>query len=144
MRILRRIWPQPLIAATCLAAGGVSLAACWLASGASALAQPVGPAVLAVVLGTTLVLTQPFTIHVRENTKVQIASLLAYLIVVLLPIPIAVTTILVSTIAGDVYVRAERGTYLSDILTQAGRMTTTALGATLVAHVGAAGTVQRS
>jgi HD-GYP domain-containing protein (c-di-GMP phosphodiesterase class II) len=137
MTALRRPWPQPLLAAAALFLGGGGVVALWAVYSADEIRHdPIGNALLAIILGAITVLTQSITIHVRENTKTQVSSLLTYLTVVLLPIPLAATTVLISVMAADFSVRKQRGTYLSDILTQAGRMTAVAAAAAIVAHIG--------
>jgi HD-GYP domain-containing protein (c-di-GMP phosphodiesterase class II) len=144
MSKLSHFWPQPLLAAASVATGVGGVVAAWVVFGTNSVQRdPVGIALLAIALGAIVACTQSITIHVRQNTKTQIASLLTYLIVVLLPVPAAATAVLLSVIAGEFLVRRQRGTYLSDIATQAGRVTAVAVGAAFLAHIAAPGTIDR-
>jgi len=145
MTSFRRLWPQPALACTALAAGLGSVAAAWLIAGSTAVGgDPVAFATLAGALALVLVATYPIAIHVRQNTKTQITTVLVYLLVVLVPVPLAVTGVLLAVCIGELRVRAARGTYLSDIATQTGRWAACAVVASLVAHAGAPGTTARA
>ncbi|HLJ66712.1 MAG TPA: HD-GYP domain-containing protein [Chloroflexota bacterium] len=144
MTTLRRQWPQPILASIALAAALGSMAASWLISGSAAVhSDPLGYGTLGGLLALALVVCYPITVHVRQNTKTQITTVLVYLLVVLVPVPAACALVFLSICLGELRVRRERGTYLTDIATQVGRGTVCALGASLVAHVGAPGTTAR-
>jgi hypothetical protein len=90
---------------------------------------------MTVGLLVAIVLTFQFPIHVRHNTKIHMNSVPLYLMVALLPPPLAATAAGLGMLTGEISVRAERGNYLSDIVTQAGRWTIIALLGSLIAHL---------
>src|SRR5579872_3824463 len=111
MTALRRLWPQPLLATAAITAALGGLAGAWLITGPAALRDdPAGFGVLAVIFGGMLVATYPITIHVRQNTKTQVTTVLVYLLTVMIPVPLAATGVLVSMCLGELRVRKQRGT----------------------------------
>jgi hypothetical protein len=89
---------------------------------------------VAVGLVIAVVLAFRFPIHIRHDTKIYMGSVPLYLIVALLPPPLAATMVGVAIVTGELMVRPQRGTFLSDIATEAGRWTLIALPAALFAH----------
>jgi hypothetical protein len=126
---------QPWVAlATMLLAVG-ALAASWLSPITQVTRPPsLTDALLAAVLIVTLVLTQRFPIHVRQNSKIHLGSVPLYLMATLLPPPVAVSATLLGMLGGEVMMRRQRGGYWSDIATQVGRWTLGGFFATLLAH----------
>ena len=115
-----RFAPQPLtsiaVVATALAAvvvtGGLSVEQ-WGAHGEHAL--------LLLILGIAVVLSEQFPIHVRHNTKVQMTTVPLFLMAVLLAPPYAAVCAGLALLVGELTVRKQKGNYLSDIATDAGR-----------------------
>jgi hypothetical protein len=88
---------------------------------------------VALLLVAAIILTSQFPIHIRYYQKIDISSLVLYLIAVLLPPPLAATTAGLGVLTSELALRARRGTYLSDIVTLASRWVIIVLIGSLVA-----------
>jgi HD domain-containing protein len=88
---------------------------------------------VALLLVAAIILTSQFPIHIRYYQKIDISSLVLYLIAVLLPPPLAATTAGLGVLTSELALRARRGTYLSDIVTLAARWVIIVLIGSLVA-----------
>jgi HD-GYP domain-containing protein (c-di-GMP phosphodiesterase class II) len=77
--------------------------------------------VLAACLLAAVIASHQYPIHIRHNTKVYVCSIPLYLMVALLPPPLAMTVIGLGIAAGQLLVRRQRGTTWSDTATDAGR-----------------------
>lgn len=94
------------------------------------------------VLVGTAVLTFRFPIHIRLKTKIHMNSVPTFLMVALLPPPLAAAAAGLAMLTGETTVRSARGTYPSEIATQTGRWIIISLGASLVAHYSGGGAAQ--
>jgi hypothetical protein len=132
----QRLMRQPAVGATTAGAALVGLALAW----AGALAHSSHRVdeitfLVGILLVGALVLAQLFPIHIHENTKVHMGSVLFYLMAVLLPPPIAGVAALTGTLVGEVLLRSQRGLYPSDIATQVGRWTVIVVLGSVLAHL---------
>jgi HD-GYP domain-containing protein (c-di-GMP phosphodiesterase class II) len=123
-----------------IGAGTLSLAL--LATGAAyrhgAVLTSLGPlraagAILGLVIA--IILAYQFPIHVRHKTKIQVSSIPFYLIVALLPPPLAVSAAGLGFLAAELSVKAKRGNPWCDIITHAARLALVALLGSLIAHL---------
>ena len=131
--LVRRLAPQPLIG---IATGAAAIAT--LAAAGRADTPHFDPWVLALMagLGAALAASYSYPIHIQRGTKIGMGSIALYLSAVLLgPLPAAIAAG-AGAVAGGLLVRAERGSYLSDIATDAGRWIVLVTGASLLAHAG--------
>ncbi len=138
---LARMLPQPGVAvATMLLAIGTVLAGVRYEDISLGL-QPFGEILTAVLLAATLVLTYRYPIHIRLHLKVQVSTMVYYLVAALLPLSLGMGVAALGTLLGEVSVRRQRKLYPSDIATAVGRWTVLVFLGTLVAHVPAQGDV---
>lgn len=97
------------------------------------------PNIIDVGVGASLAIAvaaaHKFPIHLRPHTKIQMNSVPLYLIVVLLPMPIALLTIGAGTLAGQLWIRKERGSVVTDIAMGAARWVIVGFFAAQVAHL---------
>jgi hypothetical protein len=77
---------------------------------------------LAASLIAAIILAYQFPIHVHYRLKIEPSSVPIYLLAVLLPPASAITAVGFAVLLAEVRVRAQRGSYPSDIATQVGRM----------------------
>jgi diguanylate cyclase (GGDEF)-like protein/PAS domain S-box-containing protein len=68
-----------------------------------------------------VVLAYRFPIHVRQETKIYVESVALYLMVALLPLPVAIAAAGVGKLGGELAARSITGNYPSDIASQIGR-----------------------
>lgn len=114
--------PQPLTGITAVALGGAVLVTSW-----TSLATPldVEPtqflAWLFLIVAT--VCTALFRIHLRNNTKLMIATLPLFLLAVLFPPPLAASGVLLAVLGNAFVLRPQTGNYIIDIVTTIGRWT---------------------
>lgn len=76
-----------------------------------------------------------FPLHVRHHSKIYVCSIPLYLLAVLSPPPLAMTLVGAGIVGGQLWVRSQRGSVLSDIATDAGRWMVLSLLASEIAHV---------
>lgn len=91
--------------------------------------------VLTVVLALAVVGAHKFPIHFRLHTKVYMNSVPLYLLVVLVPVPLALLAIGAGTLAGQLWVRRERGSLWTDIVIATARWVIVGFFAAQVAHL---------
>lgn len=131
---LRRFAPQPTVSIVSAVGALLCVVVPWKLT--PALLGIVDPSVLllALCLGIAIVLAFAFPIHVNRSTQVCLSTVPIYLIAVLLqPLP-AVITAGTSILASELVMRRQRKTYLSDIVTSAGRLAPGVLLAGLAVH----------
>ncbi|MGI8826683.1 MAG: HD-GYP domain-containing protein [Chloroflexota bacterium] len=92
-------------------------------------------AVGAAVLVTSLVLAYTFPIYVRHGTKLCLTSAPIFLLSALLPPALAGIAVMGGVFLGEMAVRSQRGSYLSDVAIHVGRWTILAIAASAVAHI---------
>ena len=125
--------PETLIAAV---AGVAALCILVMAWGGVAARSISGQDVLvAVGLLISLVMASVYPIHFRYHTKVSISTVPTYLIVVLLPPPLAALTIGAGTLASEVLLRKRQGSLPIDMVTSSARWVLVAFVSSLVAHL---------
>jgi hypothetical protein len=136
---LKDALPQPAIAVTVMSLAAAVVVRSWLTP-ATVLTGRQSPLEwgIAAGLAVSLVLTQQFPIHVRHNSKINVATVPLYLMAVLLPLPLAVLSALAGLTYGELSLKSERGGYYSDIATQAGRWTLVVAAGALTNHALAA------
>jgi HD-GYP domain-containing protein (c-di-GMP phosphodiesterase class II) len=121
-----------------LALGLLGLAVVWLRDATPASTLSPGSLLLALGLAGAVVLAYRYPVHLRLHTKVVLASVVYYLIAVLVPPPLAVLAAGLAALAGELSQRAQSGAYLSDMVAEIGRRMLMVLIGTLVAHAGMA------
>jgi hypothetical protein len=89
---------------------------------------------LALFLIVGLVLSYPFPLHIRLKTKIGIGSVPLYLMAAVLPAPLAGLAAGIGVFVGHLIVKRQRGTYISDIVTESGRWILVASAGAVVAH----------
>jgi hypothetical protein len=96
----------------------------------------VGPAsaVLATALAVGVVLSYRFPVHIQRSTKVFAASVILFLMASLLDPPLACISAAVAVFSGSWFMRSEGSLLLSDIATDASRLSLCVLAASAVAH----------
>ena len=134
MRLLvHRLLRQPLVGAVALTVAVAVLSDLWISAPRSgsqfSILLP-----LAILLSGALCAADLFPIHIHQNTKILMGSVVLYLLAVLLPPQLAGTAALGGLLFSGVLARAERGLYASDIATQVGRGTTLVVLNSLLAH----------
>ena len=136
---LARLLPQPGVAiVTMLLAVGALLAGL-RSPGVTLGPEPLGLNLEAMALAGALVLAYQYPIHIRLHLKVQVSTMIYYLIAALLPMPLAVGTTGLGTLLGEISVRQQRKLYPSDIATAVGRWMLLVLLGSIVAHLPAQG-----
>jgi len=133
---LRRWWPQPLIGALTAALGLLVLLGAWRGAVAAGTAAPTARDLLvAVCLAGATSATYQFPLHVRPKTKLYLASAPLYLLVVLVPPPLAATVGGLATLLGELSVRRARRTRAGDTASEGGRRLLVLLLGGAVAHL---------
>src|SRR5947209_12845761 len=117
----KRLISQYLISGGTAAVALAAIGLAWLGWASRGEQESVLIGLLTVGLVVAVVLTFQFPIHVRHNTKIHMNSVPLYLMATLLPPPLAATAAGLGMLTGEISVRAERGNYISDIVTQSGR-----------------------
>jgi putative nucleotidyltransferase with HDIG domain len=132
----RRLVPQPAIAVgTVFVALGV-LGFLWLlVSIPSRSFDAERNTLLTLALVAGGLSTYHFPIHLRLSSKVYMSGVVFFLMSALLPIPLAVTAVGLTCLAGEISVRSRTGNYPSDIATVAARSIMVAAVTTSVAHL---------
>ena len=132
-----RLFPQPGVAVAIVLLAVVSLIAALRSSGLSLGSEPLGMTLEAMILAGTIVMAYQYPIHIRLHLKVQVSTMIYYLIAAVLPLPLAVGAAGIGTLLGEVSVRQQRKLYPSDIATAVGRWMLLVLLGNLVSHVSA-------
>jgi HD-GYP domain-containing protein (c-di-GMP phosphodiesterase class II) len=91
---------------------------------------------LAPALAGTVVLAYRFPIHAGHKTKINLCTVVYYLLAVLVPPPLAAVSAGLGSLAGEVSQRVQSGSYPSDIATEAGRRALIVLVAARFAQAG--------
>lgn len=117
----------------------VSLTTAWRFGGASVGSNGAATVALSICLTLGLVLSYLRPVQFRPGAKIYPGSVALYLMAALLPIPLAALIAGVGLAGGELLVRAQRGTYFSDIATQSGRWVGVMLAGAAVAHLPANG-----
>lgn len=81
-----------------------------------------------------ILLAYQFPIYIRHNTKICVISIPLFLIAALLPPALGGIAAMIGMLAGELSVRAKRGTRMVDISTMAGRWSAMVVVASMVAH----------
>jgi hypothetical protein len=136
------VFSQPLVGVLMCMGALVLVTRAWTAGPASW--RP-GESTLEVILCAAslvvaVVLTFQFPIHIRQHTKVHMNSVPLYLMVVLLPPPLAAATVGVAMLSGELSVSRQRQGSVGATLTQVGRWVIVAFVGSIVAHTGASDT----
>jgi HD-GYP domain-containing protein (c-di-GMP phosphodiesterase class II) len=133
---LRGLICQPIVAIVfCLVALTLLVSAWW-----NTWYSPTSPAgiqteVLACFLIGAFVIASLHPIHIGYRTKITIATVPLYLMIMLLPSPIAGVAVAIGSLSEQLVARRNRGTWPSDIVTAVSRMTILALIGTWIATV---------
>jgi len=134
------LWPQPGVGLVTAAVAALALWATatgrggWLPGPGRGL--PLPALCLALGLASAVVVAYQYPIHVRHQTKVSLATVVYYLLAVLVPPPLATAATGLGALAGELSRRGSSGAYASDIATEAGRRVLMVLPAALLAQAG--------
>ena len=144
-RVVGRYFPQPSIAVVVAALAVACLLGSWaVAPRPASSARAEVDTILTLVLLATALLTYHFPIYIRLSSKVYMCGVVFFLMASLLPVPLAIAAVGLSTVAGELSVRSRTGNYPSDIVTIAGRGALIAAATSAVAHIPAAGGISGS
>lgn len=133
---LDRLFTQPASGLGTASAALLAIAAAGVESRSRLAAELFSPFIaLGVCLAIAVVLSYKFPIHIRHNTKIHVGSIPLFLITALLPPVLAAPGAGVAVLAGNLAVRRQRGTYLGDIASDAGRWALIVLLGSTAAHV---------
>ena len=117
------IFKQPLVSIVTGCTALLALAAAWVRFPPALAPENAGALLVTILgLGGGVLLAYQFPIHVHYRLKIAPSSVPIYLLAVLLPPALAATVAGVAVLGAEVSVRAQRGTYPSDIITQTGRI----------------------
>lgn len=100
--------------------------------------------VLPICLAALIALAYKFPIYIRHNTKICVGTVPLYLMAALASPTLATLGAGTGVLAGELLVRTQRGSHLSDIATHVARWTVIVLLGALVAHQHASGALARS
>ena len=136
MRVdLDHLMLQPQVGIGTILAGSGVLAASWFsAPHVLSESSAVSFALLALSLIGAVVLSYQFPIHTRHNTKIHMTSVPLFLMIALLPPPLAASTVGAGMLVGELSVKKQRGGHLSDIASQVGRWIVIAAVGSVIAH----------
>jgi hypothetical protein len=137
----RSLLTQPTVGIITAVAGIIAMLESWVLAPPRLSSSLGETAMLALWLMAGLSLSYQFPVHIRYTTKIQMGSVPLYLMAVLLPPPVAAAAVGLGTVVGEWGVRKQRGTYPSDMASQAGRWTVVVLLGSLVAHLQTGGLV---
>lgn len=128
--ILKRLWPQPLVAAIVVLLATTGLVGAWGLSGLRDVSAK--DVLLSLALVAAMVATYHFPFHLGRSQKIDMTSIPIYLAAALIPsIPLAASAAGAGILISEMLVRAERRNLYSDVLTATGRWVVVALaGAT--------------
>lgn len=144
-RLIRRIFPQPLIAGGAVAVALSALGASWLLDPLSPTSMSLTrDTVVALALTIAMLFTYHFPIHLRLSTKVYMSGVVNFLLAALLPVPLAATAAAFGALAGEVSVRGRTHNYPSDIATSVSRTVVIVAAASTVANAPLMGTHGRA
>jgi len=129
-------WPQPTIGVLTVLLALLSLGGAWAHARHDGMAPVVGALPLTLVGLGAIVVAYRYPIHVRHQTKVLLATLVYYLLAVLVPPPLAALAAGFGAFAGEAARVRVSGCYPSDIASEVGRRILMVLPAALVAHLG--------
>ena len=116
----RRLLTQPGVGAGTSAVALAALLAGWTGAGGAAPALP--QCLLGIGLAAAIVLAYQYPIHIHYRLKIELYTAPVYLATVLLPLPWAALMAGAGVLTAELSVRRRRGTYPSEMLTQAGRL----------------------
>src|SRR2546423_1237732 len=131
---------QPQVAILTGCAALIALCAVWIGAARTLENYDILPlALIGIFLIAADVVTYRFPIHIRHNSKIYIGSITRFLMVAVLPPPLAAAAIGLSTFVGDKSEQKKRGLFLSDIVTDTGRGIIIAWLASTTSHFAHAG-----
>ncbi len=120
--VLRRVFPQPGLAAIVSVLALATLAAGWELQGRTPISGAQG--LLTLFLFAAIVAAYQFPIHINRHLKVEMTTVPTYLIAALLPtVPLAALAAGAGILTGELLNRTRRGNYWSDVFTAASRFT---------------------
>lgn len=135
MIALLKSWsPQPLVGSLLSGLAVVGIGGAWLLEGAPAVSVSTLLIILVLIVG--IVAAYRFPIHVGLRRKVEMSTVPIYLLVVLVPgVGLAATAVGLGILLGELMVRAQRGNYYSDVLTNVSRWVVVVLIGAAVGHI---------
>ena len=131
----RHLAPQPLVGIITSVLAGAVLVAAWLPAGGSARSLTSVSGAVTVVLVGAISVAYRFPLPLGRQTKVQMGSVPYYLLAVLMPLPLATLGAGVGAVLGELSVKRQRGTTVSDLATTAGRRVLVEVLGSTVAHL---------
>jgi len=136
-RHLRATFPQPMVGSATLALACVTIGAFVPGAHIDTTGEiPFTSAAIALCLVALIAVSNRFPIHLRQRTKVTMASVLYYLVAILLPPIPAAMVAGIGTLAAGLLMPAGQRNLASDIASDVGRWVLLTLPAALVAHQG--------
>ena len=136
---LARLLPQPGVAIAIAALAAGALLAWARSPGLTVGPEPLSVNLEAMAFAGALILAYQYPIHIRLHLKVQLSTMVYYLIAALLPLPLALGAAGLGTLIGEISVRQQRKLTVSDIATAVSRWVVLVLLGSLVAHQPAQG-----
>jgi HD-GYP domain-containing protein (c-di-GMP phosphodiesterase class II) len=115
----QRLLTQPGVGGATSAIALAALAVVWGGGGG---APPLPLLLLGIGLAAGIVVAYQYPIHIHYRLKIEMYTVPVYLATVLLPLPWAALMAGAGVLTAEVSVRRRRGTYLSEMLTQTGRL----------------------
>jgi hypothetical protein len=134
---IAQIPPQVVVALGTMTVALAVLGRLWL----DQMGAPIHPTqaieltLLSLFLVAGLMLSYPFPLHIRLKTKIGIGSVPLYLMAALLPPPLAAVAAGIGVFGGHLLVKQQRGTYLSDIVTESARWVLVIAAGALAGHL---------
>jgi putative nucleotidyltransferase with HDIG domain len=132
----RRFFPQPGLAVITSVFALAVVAALWLL-----LPIPTRSfdaernTLLTLALAVAALSAYHFPIHLRLSSKIYMCGVVFFIMSALLPVPLAVTAVGLTCLAGEISVRSRTGNYPTDIATIGGRAAVISAATSLVAHL---------
>jgi HD-GYP domain-containing protein (c-di-GMP phosphodiesterase class II) len=128
---------QPFIATIVLAITGITVAESWLLSpeGVRIDLQWANHVLLAAALVAGLLLAKQYPVHIRYITKIEMGTVPLFLTAALFPPGVAPGIAFAGIMLAEASWRKHSGLYLTDMLTQAGRMSLAVFLASALTHI---------
>lgn len=132
----KHLLTQPLVAIVTSAVAAGIIVDTWVLGTPTfaGMAATVNVLLLMVALMCGLYLAKQFPVHIRYITKIEMGSVALFLMAVLLPAALATSAAAAGCLIAELGGRKRTGLYLSDITTQAARLSIVVFAGSLIAH----------